>query len=386
MGCWWSWGSGGDGGQPCSRRLPHTRGLKTVRFASVPHGGGDSEAHVQVAISLKCLPSYLQCMILKPYVDREERDPRRSAGRRAERQMAHYLDRQFREHTRLHVLHDIRIEHGGEVAQMDHLVVHGFGVAIVESKSVSTSVRINAEGEWERRWDRSWRGMADPILQGERQGLVLQRLLASRHAELLDKVLGVFQGTFRAMALDVFAAISDDGTIQRAKRGQAPRAMKADAIPRAIEDLVASYRSDARILNPNLRAFVKAPRDFNETELLRIGHFLRVRSTNAVADPPAPEVRVAASHAEQPLAPPGDSSTRSSVVCKGCGGANLEATAGRYGPYAKCKSCSKNTAVRVTCDGCGAQVAMSARPQGFEGACSACSRRFEVGFSAGVRA
>ncbi|TVR97253.1 MAG: NERD domain-containing protein, partial [Trueperaceae bacterium] len=166
-------------------------------------------------------------MILKPYVDREERDPRRSAGRRAERQMAHYLDRHFREHTKLHVLHDVRIEHDGEVAQMDHVVVHGFGIAIVESKSVSTSVRINAAGEWERRWGGRWSGMPDAILQGERQGLVLKRLLTSRQDALLDKVLGLFKGTFGAMALDVFAAISDDGTIERAKRGQAPRVMKA---------------------------------------------------------------------------------------------------------------------------------------------------------------
>ncbi len=80
-------------------------------------------------------------MNLKPFVDREERDPRRSAGRRAERQMAHYLDWHFGKHARLHVLHDVRIEYEGEVAQMDHVVVHGFGLAIVESKSVSTSVR-----------------------------------------------------------------------------------------------------------------------------------------------------------------------------------------------------------------------------------------------------
>ena len=103
--------------------------------------------HVNVVIAPKRSPSYLQRVILKPFVDREERDPRRSAGRQAERQMAHYLDRHFGKHTRLHVLHDVRIEHEGEVAQMDHVMVHGFGLAIIESKGVSTSVRINAAGK-----------------------------------------------------------------------------------------------------------------------------------------------------------------------------------------------------------------------------------------------
>ncbi len=340
-------------------------------------------------------PSYLCRMVIKPYVDREERDPRRSAGRRAERQMAHYLDRPFHDRKKLHVLHDVRIEHDGEVAQMDHLVVHGYGVTIVESKSVSTSVRINAAGEWERQWDGRWRGMPDPILQGERQGLVLKRILISRESELLDKVLGMFQGTFTNMALDVFAAISDDGTIRRAKTGQAPRAMKADAIPKAIEDLVASYRRDTSFLNPNLRAVAKAPRDFNDAELLRIGHFLRVRSTEAPAEPvvvaepakpvrpPAPKPPATSARPVAPVPPPEAQATRSAVVCKACGGTDLEATPGSYGPYAKCRSCGANTAVKVVCEGCGEQLRMVAGPHGFDGRCSACDRGYEVRFGAG---
>ncbi len=325
-------------------------------------------------------------MILKPYVDREERDPRRAAGHRAERQMAHYLDRHFHDRKTLHVLHDVRIEHEGEVAQMDHLVVHGFGIAIVESKSVSTSVRINAAGEWERQWDGRWRGMPDPILQGERQGLVLKRLLASRESELLDKLLGMIQGTCRMMALDVFAAISDEGTIGRAKVRQAPRALKADAIPKAIEDLVAAYRRDVRLFNPNLKAFAKAPRDFNDTELLRIGHFLRVRSTEAPAEPVVVVMPKAPSRPRAPVVMFAAHPIRSTVVCKACGGADLEAAVGRFGPYAKCRSCSVNTSVKIACDGCGERVRMAPGPSGFEGRCEACDRTFVVTFGAGAAA
>jgi hypothetical protein len=227
-------------------------------------------------------PSYLCPMVIKPYVDREARDPRRSAGRRAERQMAHYLDRPFHDRKKLYVLHDVRIEHDGEVDQMDHLVVHGCGVTIVESKSVSTSVRIS------------------------------------------------FQGTLANMALDMFAAISDDGTARRAKTGQAPRAMKVDAIPKAIEDLVASYRRDTSILSPNLRAVAKAPRDVNDAGLLRIGHFLRMRSTEAPAEPV--------------------------VVCKACG-EQLRLVAGAHGFDGRCRACDRGYEVRFgsarvgRCDG-----------------------------------
>src|SRR5690606_4478836 len=136
----------------------------------------------------------------------------------------------------------------GDNAQIDHLVVHPFGVAIVESKSVSTAVRLTEMDEWERHHGRNWVGMASPLLQAARQGKLLKSLLKTREAELLDKVLGVAQGTFSLMAVDVFAAVSDSGRIQRARKDQAPNALKADAIPAAIETSVAAYRRATSLL------------------------------------------------------------------------------------------------------------------------------------------
>src|SRR5690606_3738427 len=132
-------------------------------------------------------------MIIKPYVPRAALRARLKAGVAAEKQMAHYLDRHFRESKKLFVLHDIKLEFEGENAQIDHLVVHPFGVAIVESKSVSTSVRLTDMDEWERLNGRAWVGIASPLLQAERQGMLLKSLLKTREADLLDKVLGLAQ-------------------------------------------------------------------------------------------------------------------------------------------------------------------------------------------------
>lgn len=178
-------------------------------------------------------------MIVKPYTPRRVTDVRLKAGVAAEKQMAHYLDRHFRDSKRFYVLHDVRFEHLGDNAQVDHLVIHPFGIAIVESKSVASAVRINARDEWERRQGRGWVGMANPLLQAERQGKLLKSLLKSREPDLLDKVLGLAQGTFSMMAVDTYAAISDKGRIERYDISQAPKALKADAVPSAIEDAVA---------------------------------------------------------------------------------------------------------------------------------------------------
>lgn len=271
-------------------------------------------------------------MIIKHAEERSVQDPRVKAGVHAERQMAHYLDRQFASSDKFLVLHDLRFTHDGEVAQIDHLVVHPFGVAIVESKSVSEAVRINAQGEWERRWRGVWQGMPDPLLQGERQATLLKRLLRSREPELLDKfLLGTLQGTFGYMALDVFAAISDGGRIIRTGKGQAPNAKKADAIPGAIVSAVEQHRRASRLLGSNLAAFVNAPRDFSKAETMRIARFLHAHHRALNDEEP---VR----HAAEP-APP-------QSICKYCGSSEVQPLTGRYGPYVKCSGCGKNTSLK----------------------------------------
>jgi hypothetical protein len=362
-------------------------------------------------------------MIIKPYTPRTESNPRLAAGIRAERQMAHYLDRHFRDSERFLVLHDLRIEHGGEVAQMDHLVVHTFGVIIVESKSVSTSVRITRTGEWERRAPRGWTGMPDPLLQAERQGIVLKRLLAARTEDLLDKQLfGMLQGTFANMALDVFAAISDQGTIQRARKDQAPHAMKADAIPHAIERLVDGYRRTMNPLASGLRAQIDAPRDFHQREMLRIAHFLRVQHAprgasvppsngeapasgtprhdvrNATPSPPKSRKRSGETDqpsARQPVAteakalrPPTNSDGATSttttlrLTCCHCGSHDLDSRIGRYGPYGLCRACGRNTAARAACPTCSAKVYLKRASFGFAGKCEKCGAGVEVHLAA----
>ena len=317
-------------------------------------------------------------MVIKPYAPRSETDRRRAAGERAERQMAHYLDRYFAEHQRIHVLHDARIEHGGDRAQVDHLVAHRFGIAIVESKSISTQVRINAQDEWERFWNGHWHGMPDPLLQAERQGLLIKRLLTSRTSELLDKVLGLAQGTFRHMAIDTYAAVSDQGTIRRARTAQAPTARKADAIPGAILERIEAHRKAAHILNPNPRSFSAAPREFNDKEVLRVAHFLRVQSTPASPSPiDDPEAVPPTNEAGTPEGMPGASLTIHQT-CGSCGSHDLIAKIGRYGPFGACSACGRNTAVRPRCGRCGEKLHLERAPEGFAGTCGTCGTRTSV--------
>ena len=99
------------------------------------------------------------------------------SGRKAEEQMAFYLRRFFGSSADVDVLNYLRIDLNGEVAQMDHLVLHPFGLLIVESKSVSDGVQITDDGQWMRWFNRKPSGMASPITQAHLQGKLLKELL-----------------------------------------------------------------------------------------------------------------------------------------------------------------------------------------------------------------
>ena len=97
-------------------------------------------------------------MIVKPYEQTTVlKDPRQQAGAAAERQIAHYLHRSFKEDQEVYVLHDLRLEdhaqpeHDGStgVCQIDHLLVHRWGLFIIESKSVTEEVRVRSDGSVE---------------------------------------------------------------------------------------------------------------------------------------------------------------------------------------------------------------------------------------------
>jgi hypothetical protein len=69
------------------------------------------------------------------------------AGRAAEEQLAFYLRRAFAKDQDFIVFNGLRLGHNGDFAQIDHLVAHPYGVIVIESKSVTTEVRVNEHGE-----------------------------------------------------------------------------------------------------------------------------------------------------------------------------------------------------------------------------------------------
>jgi hypothetical protein len=217
-------------------------------------------------------------MVVKEVAKKSATDRFLAAGLRAERQMHHYLDRAFRAPEDVCVLSDLRLVDGRDVAQIDHLILHRWGLVIVESKSVCGEIEVNEHGEWTRRFGGRVQGMPSPILQAQRQSELLRALLQRHAHRLRDRGLtGLIRRGFRSCPIDVFVAVSDEGRIRRSGTDPA-EVKKADQVPGAIREIIERHRKGAKLLTVTGNPFSKdGAWELNLGEMWRIRDFLLER-------------------------------------------------------------------------------------------------------------
>lgn len=280
------------------------------------------------------------------------------AGRRAEEQMVHYLKRFFGASQDVDVLNYLRIDLAGEVAQMDHLVLHPYGLTIVESKSVAGSVQIKDDGQWIRWFNKQPQGMRSPVTQAQMQAMLLRELLSRTVKQ---------KGFFDTVSIDVLVAISDTGTIQWPGSGPLPEVCKADQVPDRIDAKMRERQSDG-------------PPVLSADHRRAIGQFLM--SIHKPLQEQRPQASAAARVEEQRMpdkaievADDADASPRGSLpakVCKHCGATDLEMQYGKYGYYFVCKACEKNTGVKFACPACSAEGRIRKQGAAFFAECKSC--------------
>jgi hypothetical protein len=281
------------------------------------------------------------------------------AGRRAEEQMAHYLKRFFGSSEDVDVLNYLRIDLNGEIAQMDHLVLHPYGLTIVESKSVAGSVQIKDDGQWIRWFNKQPQGMRSPVTQAEMQAMLLRELLSRTVKQ---------KGFFDKVEIDVLVAISDAGTIQWPSSGPLPQVCKADQVPHKIQAKVEQrHGGGSPVLSADHR---RALGQF----LLTIHKPLREQPAPSTSAVSAEDVTAPAT-ARQAASKPGSTPPTAlpAKICKHCGAKDLEMQYGKFGYYFVCKSCEKNTGVKFACPACSAEGRLRKQGNQFFAECKSCA-------------
>jgi hypothetical protein len=124
-----------------------------------------------------------------------------NAGNRGEADSAYFINFHYRNSQNWTIIHDLRIEYGGNVAQIDHLMINRLSeFYVLESKRYAYGLKIEDSGEF-LYWDGyRYQAMESPIEQNKRHAAVLGQLLKGEN--LLPKLLGMtLQPKFRPYVL-----------------------------------------------------------------------------------------------------------------------------------------------------------------------------------------
>ncbi|MEH6419644.1 nuclease-related domain-containing protein [Pseudomonas sp. CGJS7] len=279
----------------------------------------------------------------------------RKAGIKGEMESAYLIDFHFAGSPNWAVIHDLRIEHRGRTAQIDHLLINRWlDLYVLESKHFNAGLKINDGGEF-LRWDnyrKTYTGMASPLEQNERHIDVLRDVAGS-----IDwpQRLGLrISPTFHSLIL-----IAPAARIDRSKRFDSTRVIKADQLKKQIwkdidneNPLVTLFKSTTRIVSRETVEFVAR-------QLLALHRPLTHDSDETQhPTPPKPPAaapkRIEPTFAEPPPLPasvslPAAKAEPNAATCKYCGKQAGEILYGKYGYYFKCDGCSGNTQIRFNC-------------------------------------
>lgn len=94
-------------------------------------------------------------------------------GLEGERRVAYELENSF---IPMLVLHDLRIEVDGHIAQIDFLLITDYFICVLENKLLNGDISINNLGEFTRKTKYKTEGVYSPIVQNERHIKILKQL------------------------------------------------------------------------------------------------------------------------------------------------------------------------------------------------------------------
>lgn len=269
-----------------------------------------------------------------------------ASGERNEQNSAYYLDFSYKDSQNWAVIHDLRIEHRGRVAQIDHLLINRFlDVYVLESKNYYYGVKITEEGEF-LVWDgKGYQAIESPYEQNQRHIQALKQTIEDRN--LAPRRLGfAIPINYRNVVL-----VSPTSKVMKPKAAtfDLSSVIKADA-------LVSSAAKDI-----DNKTIVEAPKIVGSDTMREFGEKLarlhRPGTINYAAkfgleNAECVQRSAAASVVAMPEPPayaPVPSEKTNNPVCKSCQSGKISIIYGKFGYYFKCDDCGGNTPIKIAC-------------------------------------
>src|SRR5690554_5027105 len=140
-------------------------------------------------------------MILKDYVHRPDADSR-SEETCAE--AATHLRNAFKNNEDVLLLNDVRLPFDEErTVNVDHIVLHSYGMTLISSRAIYGKIEVNYRGEWSRNIKGREIAMQNPIELFKHVSKNLRQNLTANIDQLLTRAKGAAARTFENMPIDV---------------------------------------------------------------------------------------------------------------------------------------------------------------------------------------
>lgn len=270
----------------------------------------------------------------------------RRAGLRAENQAQFLIDDQLRKSENWMVIHDLRLEHEGRVAQIDHLLIgRMLNCYVLETKSFHQGIKINESGEF-LRWNgfqKKYEGMPSPLAQNDRHVEILRQVVETLN---LPTRLGI------KLRLDYspLVLVSNNAQIIRDSRYDSSRVLKMDQLFAAMgkdfdkQSNFSILRSVAKVVSTETLADIARQLAARHAPL----HAEDLVGSDTAPSSPAPRPPTP-SPVASPAPPPNPAQSVPAPACKACAGSSGAILSGKFGYYFRCSGCQTNTPVRFTC-------------------------------------
>lgn len=291
------------------------------------------------------------------------------SGERNEQNSAYYLDFYYKDSLNWVLIHDLRIDHRGKVAQIDHLLINRFlDIYVLESKNYYYGVKITEEGEF-LVWDgKGYQAIESPFEQNKRHIDALQKTVDDRN--LAPKRLGF------AIPIKFRNVVLVSPTSKLLKPNSATfdlsSVIKADTFVSAVDkamDKKSILEAPKIIGSDTLREFgqklVRLHRPGSYDYAAKFGLKLADVAESEVSNPVAaiPEEVISSSPAV--VAP-------DKPVCRNCQSNKITILYGKYGYYFKCYECEGNTPIKISCGKDGHNERIRKEGQKFYRECTNC--------------
>ena len=260
-------------------------------------------------------------------------------GYKAEKDNAYYLDFAFKDNANHVLLHDIRIEHEGKVAQIDHIIINRFGIEVLESKSFTGTLSIRGDGSLDVEYGKKVQTFPNPIEQNNRHSKILSAFIKANVA--LPSNLKLFGIPTSSMVL-----INPKTTITN------------DALPKGFEraDSFTTKRNEAIDKMGTIELFKSLGVIMKIDRAKEIAEFLVKHHTPKTYDyakkypikKELPTVQSIQSASKETIVEKAIQETHTKN-CSKCESNEIEIVYGKYGYYFKCLSCEGNTAIKLSC-------------------------------------